>query len=88
MKSKSNTKDVNIVYKKVEDTKVVISSRKSKKDMQYNDQKKKYKIWSNNLQNTTLKLKIEQHEIYLKPGMKYGAPVVFAVPDALVQHEL
>jgi hypothetical protein len=44
MKSKSNTKDVNIVYKKVEDTKVVISSRKSKKDMQYNDQKKKYKI--------------------------------------------
>jgi hypothetical protein len=56
--------------------------------MQYNDQKKKYKIWSNDLQNTTLKLKIEQHEIYLKPGMKYGAPVVFAVPDALVQHEL
>jgi len=44
IKSKSNTKNVNIVYKKVEDTKVVISSRKSKKDMQYNDQKKKYKI--------------------------------------------
>ena len=34
---------MNIVYKKVEDTKVVIRSRKSKKDMQYIDQKKKYK---------------------------------------------
>jgi len=35
-----------------------------------------------------IKLKIEQHEIYLKPGMKYSAPVLLAVPTVLVQHEL
>jgi molecular chaperone GrpE (heat shock protein) len=47
---------------KFEDTKRVIRSRNSKKDRQYNSQKKKYKRTNNDLQNTTQKTKIEHHE--------------------------
>jgi hypothetical protein len=38
---------------KAEDSKVIIRNGKSKKDMQYNGQKKKAKKRSNALQNTT-----------------------------------
>jgi len=41
-----------------ENTKVVIRIRKSKKDRQHNDQKKKDKSINNNLQNIHIKLKI------------------------------
>jgi hypothetical protein len=42
-----------------EDTKGVIRIRKSKKNRQYNDQKKKYIRTNNDLQNIHIKLKIE-----------------------------
>jgi ATP-dependent protease Clp ATPase subunit len=46
------------------DIKSVIKSRKSKKDIQYNDQKqkKKDKRTNNNLQTLHRELNIEQHE--------------------------
>jgi hypothetical protein len=50
-------------YEKFKDTKGLIISRKSKKDGQYNDQKKKDKRTNNDLQNTTHK-KIEQHDCH------------------------
>jgi hypothetical protein len=40
----------------------VIRIRKSKKNRQHNDQKKKYKRTNNDLQNIHIKLKIEEHE--------------------------
>jgi len=57
--------------RKVEDTKGVIRSRKSKKDWQYNDQKKKRQT----IIYKTLhrKLKIEQHEPHKKTEMNLGA---------------
>jgi len=36
--------------------------------------KKKYKKTNNDLQNIHIKLKIEQHEPHLKPGVNAGAP--------------
>jgi hypothetical protein len=42
-----------------EDIKGVIRIRKSKKNRQYNAQKKKYKRTNNDLQNIHIKLKIE-----------------------------
>jgi hypothetical protein len=42
-----------------EDTKGVIRIRKSKKNIQHNGQKKKYKRPNNDLQNIHIKLKIE-----------------------------
>jgi hypothetical protein len=45
-----------------EDTKRVITIRKSKKDRYYNGQKKKDKGTNKDLQNKNIKLKIEQYE--------------------------
>ena len=51
------------VYKEeFEDTKGVIRIRISKKNRQYNGQKKKCKKINNDLQNIHIKLKIESHE--------------------------
>jgi hypothetical protein len=49
-----------VVWWQFEDTKGVSRSRKSKKDRQFNDQKKKYNRTNNDLQDR--KLKIEQHD--------------------------
>jgi len=43
----------------LEDTKVVIRIRISKKNIQHNGQKKKYKRTNNDLQNIHIKLNIE-----------------------------
>ena len=43
---------------KIEDTKEVIRIRKSKKNRQHNDQRKKYKGTNNDLQSINIKLKI------------------------------
>jgi hypothetical protein len=51
-----------IYIRRVEDSKGVIRIRKSKKNRQYNGQKKKYKRTNNDLQNIDIKLKIEYHE--------------------------
>jgi len=45
--------------KEFEDTKRVIRIHKSKKNIQYNGQKKNYKRKNNDLQNIHIKLKIE-----------------------------
>jgi hypothetical protein len=47
------------VKEELEDTKGVIRIHKSKKNRQYNGQKKKYKRTNNNPQNIHIKLKIE-----------------------------
>jgi hypothetical protein len=54
--------------RKVDDTKGVIRSCKSKNDRPYNGNKKKDKRTNNNLQNTTQKTIdwIEQHESHKK----------------------
>ena len=49
---------MNIPKEEFQDTKRVISIRKSKKDRQNNDQEKKYKRTNNNLQNIHIKLNI------------------------------
>ena len=46
-------RDHTLYKKKLEDTKEVSRSRKSKKDRQYNGQKKKENRTNNDLQNTT-----------------------------------
>jgi len=48
-----------LLQKEFEYTKRVIRIRKSKKNIQHNDQKKKYKRTNNDLQNIHIKLKIE-----------------------------
>jgi len=50
---------MNIPKEEFQDTKGVISIRKSKKDRQHNDQKKKYKSTNNDLQNIHIKLNID-----------------------------
>ena len=52
----------------IDDTKCVINIRKSKKDVQYNRQKKTDKRTNNNLQNTTLKNKDWAPRTSLIPG--------------------
>ena len=52
-----------------EDTKGVIRIRKLQKDRQHNGQKKKDKGTNNDLQTLRRKLKIEQIEPNLKPGV-------------------
>ena len=47
-----------------EDTKEVFGNCNSKKDRQNNGQKKKIKRTNNDLQNTTQKNNVEQHELY------------------------
>ena len=59
----------------LEDTKEVIRIRIIKKKRQNTGQKKKYKRTNNDLQNTHIKLKIEQQESHLKPEVNSGAPV-------------
>ena len=59
---------INNLYEEFEDTKGVIRIRKSKKDRQHNDQKKKDKMTNNDLQNIDIKPDIEQHEPLPKPG--------------------
>jgi hypothetical protein len=51
-----------IRQEKFEDTKGVIGIRKSKKDRQHKDQKKKDKRTNNDLQNIHINLKIEKYE--------------------------
>jgi hypothetical protein len=50
------------MYEEFEDTKGVIRIRISKKNRQNNGQKKRHKRTNNDLQNTHIKIKIEQHE--------------------------
>ena len=57
----------------------VIRSRKSKKDRQCNDQKKKYKRTNNHFQKDYKKKKIEKQEHRKKPGMNSGVPEGLAV---------
>ena len=60
---------------KFEDTKEVISIRKSKKDRQHNDQKnKKEEITNNDLQNTTQTTNYRASGITLSTGVNSGAP--------------
>jgi hypothetical protein len=47
------------IFEEFVDTKGVIRIRVSKKNRQYNDQKKKYKRTNNDLQNIHIKLRIE-----------------------------
>ena len=47
------------IHEKFEDTKEVITIRKSKKGGQHNDQKKKEKRTNNDLQNIYIQLKID-----------------------------
>jgi hypothetical protein len=86
-----------IVYQdNVEDAKGVIRSRKSKKDIQQNSQKKKDKRANNDLQSIHIKLQIEQHEHHLKPGVnlgvsrscsKHGTCRVTLVTNSVISHE-
>jgi hypothetical protein len=48
-----------LIVRKFEENKVVIRFLKSKKNRQYNGQKKKYKGTNNDFQNIHIKLKIE-----------------------------
>jgi hypothetical protein len=52
---------LNMSQDKIKDINGVIRSRKLKKDRQHNGQKKKAKRTNIDKQNTTLKLKIEEH---------------------------
>ena len=65
---------------KIKDTNGVIRSRKLKKDRQHKGQKKKDKRTNIDKQNTTLKLKIEEHESQQKSRMNSGAAEGKAVP--------
>jgi hypothetical protein len=56
------------------DAKGVIRSRKSKKDKQYNDQKKKYKRTNNDPQNITHNTKDRVTRTSLKTGVNSCAP--------------
>ena len=55
-----------------------------KKDKQHNNQKKKDKRTNNDLQNVHIKLKIEEHELHVKPGMNSDASEGWVVPALLV----
>ena len=61
------------VYEELEDTKVVIRTRKWK-ERQHNYQKKKNKGINNDLQNTTQKTKDREIQAPLKPDVNPGAP--------------
>jgi hypothetical protein len=56
-----------------EDTTGAIRIRISK-NRQHNSQNKKYKRTNNDLQNTHIKPKIEQHEPHQKPEVNSGTP--------------
>ena len=57
-----------IPEEELEEIKGVIKSSRSKKDRQYNCQKKKDKRTNNDLQNTTQKTKDQATRILLKTG--------------------
>ena len=59
-----------VYIEKLDDTKVVIRSRKSKKNRQYNDHKKVDKKTNNDLQNTTQKTKNLGTRTPLKSGVE------------------
>ena len=50
--------------RKFEDTKGIIRNCKSKKDRQYNGQKRNDNRTNNDPQNSTQKIKIEQHHLH------------------------
>ena len=54
-----NTSSINRVYEEFEDTKGVIRIRKSRKNIQHNEQMKKDKRTNNDLKNINIKQKIE-----------------------------
>jgi len=62
------------ILEKFKETKQVIRSRKSKKDRQYNDQKKKDNRTNNDLQNTVQKTKDRVTRTSLKRGFNSVAP--------------
>jgi hypothetical protein len=70
--TKANDKNIH------ENTKGVITVRKSKIVRQHNGQKKKDKRTNNDLQHTA---QIEQHKPPWKPGVNSDAPEGIAVPD-------
>ena len=57
-----------------EDTKGVIRIRISKKNRQHNDQKKKYKMTNNDLQNIAQKTNDRATRTSLKPEVNSGVP--------------
>ena len=85
--------------KNFEDTRWAIKSRKSKKLRQYNDQNKKEKRTSNDLQNVTQKTKDRATRPPLKLGMDSvarrvistcstcGTSPVILVPNLVISHE-
>jgi hypothetical protein len=64
--------------------KEVIRSHKSKKDKQNNDQKEKGQTMNYKVPHK--KLKIEQQEPYLNPGVNSGAPEGLIIPALLEAH--
>ena len=60
--------------KRLYDTKCVIGIRISKNNRQRSGQKEKNKRMKNDIQSIHIKLKFEQDEPHLKPGMNSGAP--------------
>ena len=66
-----------VIYEKLEDTKGVIRSRKSK-DRQHNSQTKKYNRTNNDLQNITLKTKDRARQTPLITGVNSCALKVHA----------
>ena len=81
---KRNTGDI-VLLQEFEDTKVVIRIRISKKNRQHNGQKKKYKRTNNDLQNIHIKLKIEEHESHIKPGVNMCR--INLVTNPVISHE-
>jgi hypothetical protein len=67
-----------------EDTKGVIRIHKSKKDRQYNSQKKKDKRTNNDLQSTTQKTKDWVTRTPRKPEVNSGAPEGLAIPVSIL----
>ena len=63
---------LNLFQEEFEDTKGIIRIRKSKKNRQHNDQKKKDKITNNDLQNTTQKTKDRAPRTPLNTGCERG----------------
>ena len=71
---KWKTKNTTSSEVKLEDTKGVIRSRKSKKNRQHNDQKKTTKEQTKIYKTLHRKTKIEQQEPYPKPGVHSCPP--------------
>jgi hypothetical protein len=74
----------NYFKEEFEDTKGVIRIRISKKNRQHNGQKKKYKRTNSELQKIHIRLNMEHHQPYWKPGMNLGSPEGEAAPAPLL----